>query len=334
MTIYKQDKEGNWQTLEIEESELLKYQNLGWTDKEPATFGIGSGDDDGEKEGFNVVLSQAEFDAQTPYGYPSLIKTGVDDEGNPILVDSTVYLSGLNQNGAWYYPGDEDVVLDSLGVDDLKTLQTRLEKVGWLSKADYAFEFGTPGQKTRSALVKAMTASNYSTGIGYDNAINLNLLNPTKPAYEPKAYQPSSKSLRLQKVDAIGRAAGINFSNKERNYYEKILQSLEEREFYTDEDITRIGIEGPKVKEVTTAGKPIVEFDKEEGMVNIVGKEAGTTKTVTEETPALFDAEAELAERVRGDFAGVLGRQQDVGVARMNAGNIAQSVMRLKGLGG
>ena len=53
-----------------------------------------------------------------------------------------------------------------------------------------------------------------------------------------------------------------------------------------------------------------------------------------EKTPALFDAEAELAERVRGDFAGVLGRQQDVGVARMNAGNIAQSVMRLKGLGG
>tara|TARA_R100000742_G_C4275620_1_gene96206 strand:- start:790 stop:1794 length:1005 start_codon:yes stop_codon:yes gene_type:complete len=334
MTIYIQDDEGNWKSLEIKETELLKYQNLGWTADKPATLGLGSDDDDDGKKGADIVLSEQDYsDAQTPYGYPSLIKTGVDDEGNPILVDSTVYLNGLNQNGAWYYPGDEDVVLDSLGVDDLETLQTRLEKVGWLSKADYAFEFGTPGQKTRSALVKAMTASNYSTGIGYDNAINLNLLNPTQPAYEPKAYQPSSKSLRLQKVDAIGKAAGINFSNKERNYYEKILQNLEEKEFYTDEDITRIGIEGPKVEEVTTAGKPIVEFDKE-GMVNIVGREAGTTKTVTEETPALFDAEAELAERVRGDFAGVLGRQQDVGVARMNAGNIAQSVMRLKGLGG
>lgn len=329
ITIYKKDKEGKWQTLEIEESELLKYKNLKWTDKEPATLGLGSGDDDddGKKTGDDIVLSQAKFDAQTPYGYPSLIKTGVDDEGNPTLVDSTVYLSGLNQNGAWYYPGDEDVVLDSLGVDDLETLQTRLEKVGWLSKADYAFEFGTPGQKTRSALVKAMTASNYSTGIGYDNAINLNLLNPTQPAYEPKAYQSSNRSLRLQKVDAIGRAAGINFSNKERNYYEKILQSLEEREFYTDEDITRIGIEGPKVTKTETRKPGVDPFS--EKPTEIVEEEISI-----EETPALFDAEAELAETIKGDFAGVLGRQQDVGVARMNAGNIAQSVMRLKGLGG
>lgn len=63
-----------------------------------------------KKAGTDIVLSQAEFDAQTPYGYPSLIKSGIDDEGNPILVDATVYLNGLNPNGAWYFPGDEDVV--------------------------------------------------------------------------------------------------------------------------------------------------------------------------------------------------------------------------------
>ncbi len=47
--IYKQDKEGNWQTLEIKETELLKYQNLGWTADKPATLGLGSGDDDEKK---------------------------------------------------------------------------------------------------------------------------------------------------------------------------------------------------------------------------------------------------------------------------------------------
>ena len=54
--IYKQDKEGNWQTLEIKETELLKYQNLGWTADKPATLGLGSGDDDEKKSWYRYCI--------------------------------------------------------------------------------------------------------------------------------------------------------------------------------------------------------------------------------------------------------------------------------------
>ena len=58
------------------------------------------------------------------------------------------------------------------------------------------------------------------------------------------------------------------------------------------------------------------------------------TEEIIEPIPEEVDAVARLQERISGDFAGVVGRQEDAGRARRNAGNIGQSIMRLKALGG
>ena len=58
------------------------------------------------------------------------------------------------------------------------------------------------------------------------------------------------------------------------------------------------------------------------------------TEEIIEPIPEEVDAVARLQERISGDFEGVLARQQDVGRARNNVGNISQSIMRLKSLGG
>jgi hypothetical protein len=179
-----------------------------------------------------------------------------------------------------------------------------------------------------------MTASNYATGVGYDTAIDLELLNPGEEIYVPNRYRESDKATRLQTVDAIFNSIGIKPTTRERNYYEVLLKDLEEKEFYTDENIARIGVEGPKVTTTTTPGKVITEVDEQEGLINIVGREPGTSTTTVEPIPGEFDAISRLQETVRGDYEGVLSRQQDVGRARNNIGNIAQSVMRLKALGG
>ena len=76
------------------------------------------------------------------------------------------------------------------------------------------------------------------------------------------------------------------------------------------------------------------EMDEEEGMINIVGREPGTTTTTVEPIPGQFDAQSRLIERVKTDFAGYLARQDDVAKLKTNVANISNSVMRLKGLGG
>ena len=69
-------------------------------------------------------------------------------------------------------------------------------------------------------------------------------------------------------------------------------------------------------------------------MINIVGREPGEVTRTVEPIPGEFDALSRLQETIRGDYEGVLSRQEDVSRARNNIGNIAQSVMRLKALGG
>jgi hypothetical protein len=246
----------------------------------------------------------------------------------------SVYLNGLNPSGNWYYPGDEDVVLDKLSTQDIKTLQDRLVRTQWFSTEDYSQEYGRPGRETRNALIKAMTASNFATGVGYETSIDLELLNPGEDIYVPNRYRESDKATRLQTVDAIFSSIGRKPTTRERNYYEVLLKDLEQKEFYTDEDITRIGVEGPKVTTTTTPGKLITEVDEEEGMINIVGREPGEVTRTVEPIPGEFDALSRLQETIRGDYEGVLSRQENVGRAINNIGNIAQSVMRLKALGG
>ena len=131
----------------------------------------------------------------------------------------------------------------------------------------------------------------------------------------------------MQKVDAIFNALGLTASNKERNYYEKILESLEEQEFRVDETVARMAVEGPQVT-VTEKRTPSVEEGTEKPMQK-VSKEVSV-----EQIPDTVDAISELQEKIKTDFAGVMSRQQDVGRARLNVGNIGQSIMRLKALGG
>ena len=88
-----------------------------------------------------------------------------------------------------------------------------------------------------------------------------------------------------------------------------------------------MAVEGPEVTvtETRRAGvEPLTERP-----IEIVEREE-TVEPIPEEV----DAIARLQERIRGDFEGVLARQQDVARARNNVGNIAQSIMRLKALGG
>ena len=319
ITIYKVTENGELLTLQINKSELQNYINLGWSEEKPADI-AGAVEKTGPK--IEVDFGGAEDTTPSPFGYPSLVPDG---QGG--FIDVNVYLNGLNNNGQWYYPGDEDRVLDSLSVQEIRTLQDRLVRTQWLSTEDYSREYGRPSASTRSALIKAMTASNYATGVGYDTAIDIELLNPFEEIYVPKAYRESDKATRLQTVDAIFSSIGRTPTRKERNYYEVLLKDLEQKEFYSDEAIARMAVEGPEitVTETTKAGvDPVTERP-----IQIVEREE-TVEPIPEEV----DSVARLQERIKGDFEGVLARQEDVARARNNVGNIAQSIMRLKALGG
>lgn len=326
ITIYFVEADGRVLEKVIEKSQLLSYKNLGWSEEKPVDY-AGAVEKTGPK--IEVDFGGAEDTTPSPFGYPSLVPDG---QGG--FIDVNVYLNGLNNKGQWYYPGDEDRVLDSLSVQEIRTLQDRLVRTQWLSTEDYSREYGRPSASTRSALIKAMTASNYATGVGYDTAIDIELLNPFEEIYVPKAYRESDKATRLQTVDAIFSSIGRTPTRKERNYYEVLLKELEQKEFYSDEAIARMAVEGPEVTRTTTPGKVITELDEEQGLIKIVGREPGTTKTTVEPIPEEVDAVARLQERIKGDFEGVLARQEDVAMARNNVGNIAQSIMRLKALGG
>ena len=211
--------------------------------------------------------------------------------------------------------------------NEIRTLQDRLVRTQWFDMEAYSQEYGRPGRETRNALIKAMTASNFSTGVGYDTAIDLELLNPGEEIYIPNQYRESDKATRLQTVDAIFNSIGKKATKKERNYYELVLKELEQKQFYSDEAIARMSVEGPEVtvKETRRASvEPLTERP-----IEIV-----ETEEIIEPIPEEVDAVARLQERISGDFAGVVGRQEDAGRARRNAGNIGQSIMRLKALGG
>lgn len=319
ITVYTIE-DGQVISKRIPKSQLENYLNLGWTDKKPvdvpgAIGGLAPGRVD-------IDFGDTSEARPSPFGYPALISNG---QGG--FQDVSVYLNGLNSDGNWYYPGDEDVVLDKLTTSEIRTLQDRLVRTQWFSMENYSQEYGRPGRETRNALIKAMTASNYATGVGYDTAIDLELLNPGQEVYVPKAYRESDKASRLQTVDAIFRSIGKTPTRKERNYYEVLLKDLEQKEFYSDEAIARMAVEGPEVT-VTETRRPGVE-PLTERPIEIVERE----ETI-EPMPEEVDAIARLQERIRGDFEGLLARQEDVARARNNAGNIAQSIMRLKALGG
>ncbi len=326
ITVYKVNEDGTILTLQIEKSELQNYINLGWSEDEPVSLiDVATGS---EKKGADIPFSSTTTTTPSPFGYSALVSDGAGG-----FMDASVYLNGINPNGNWYYPSDEDRVLDKLSTQDIKTLQDRLVRTQWFSTEDYSQEYGRPARETRNALIKAMTASNFAVGVGYDTAIDLELLNPGQDIYVPNRYRESDKATRLQTVDAIFSSIGRKPTTRERNYYEVLLKDLEQKEFYTDEDISRIGVEGPEVTTTTTPGKVITEVD-EEGMINIVGREPGEVTRTVEPIPGEFDAISRLQETIRGDYEGVLSRQEDVNKARSNIGNIAQSVMRLKALGG
>ncbi len=257
-----------------------------------------------------------------PYGYAPLVK---NDAGAYVAVE--VYLNALNPTGQWYYQGDEDSIIDNLSVQQVRTLQDRLIRTSWFSAEDYSKEYGRKGRATRDALKNALYASNFERGVGYETAIDIEILNPGEVQYVPKTYQATDKTSRLKKVDAIFKSLGLQPTNKEKNYYELILKDLEEKEFYNDETVNRISVEGPQVTKTETR-RPGVEplSEKPTEIVEV--------EETVEQIPDDFDALSRLQERVGSDFAGVLERQEDVTRARINTGNIAQSIMRLKGLGG
>jgi hypothetical protein len=319
ITIYKVTENGEILSLQINKSQLQNYINLGWSEEKPPDF-AGAVEETSPKT--EVDFGDGADTTPSPFGYPSLVPDG---QGG--FIDVNVYLNGLNDQGQWYYPGDEDRVLDNLSLQELRTLQDRLVRTQWLSTEDYSQEYGRPSTATRSALIKAMTASNYATGVGYDTAIDIELLNPFEEIYVPKAYRESDKASRLQTVDAIFSSIGRTPTKKERNYYEVLLKDLEQKEFYTDEAIARMAVEGPEVT-VTETRRAGVE-PLSERPIEIVERE----ETV-EPIPEQIDSVARLQEKIKGDFEGVLSRQQDVARARNNVGNIAQSIMRLKALGG
>jgi len=320
ITVYKINEDGTILATQIEKSQLQDYINLGWSEDEPVSLvDVATGS---EKKGADIPYSSTTTTTPSPFGYPALISDGAGG-----FQDVSVYLNGLNPSGNWYYPGDEDVVLDKLSTQDIKTLQDRLVRTQWFSTEDYSQEYGRPGRETRNALIKAMTASNFATGVGYDTSIDLELLNPGQDIYVPNRYRESDKATRLQTVDAIFSSIGRKPTTRERNYYEVLLKDLEQKEFYTDEDIARISVEGPEVT-VTETRKPSVDPFSERPIETVERKET------VEPIPGEFDALSRLQETIRGDYEGVLSRQEDVSRARNNIGNIAQSVMRLKALGG
>ena len=319
ITVYKVTENGEILELPINKSDLQNYINLGWSEEKPVDF-AGAIEDTDEKD--SIDFSDGTDTTPSPFGYPSLVPDG---QGG--FIDVNTYLNGINADGQWYYPGDEDRVLDGMSPQDIRTLQDRLVRTQWLSTEDYSQEYGRPSTATRSALIKAMTASNYATGVGYDTAIDIELLNPFEEIYVPKTYRESDKASRLQIVDAIFDSIGRTPTKKERNYYEVLLKDLEQKEFYTDEAIARMEVEGPEVT-VTETRRAGVEPLTEKPM-EIVEEEI-TVEPIPEEV----DSVARLQETIKGDFEGVLARQQDVARARNNAGSIAQSIMRLKALGG
>jgi len=327
ITVYKIEDDGSVLKTTIEKGQLENYKNLGWSETPPLDI-TGAIEDEG-KAGQDVILGGAvNYTSTSPFGYPSLINTGQKNEdGTPKFQDVNVYLQGLNPQGNWYYPGDEDVMLDKLSSNEIKTLQDRLVRTQWFDMEAYSQEYGRPGRETRNALIKAMTASNFSTGVGYDTAIDLELLNPGEEIYIPKQYRESDKATRLQTVDAIFNSIGKKATKKERNYYELVLKELEQKEFYSDEAVARMSVEGPEVTTIETRKKTVEPLSERP-------IETVETEQIIEPIPEEVDAVSRLQERIAGDFEGVLARQQDVGRARNNVGNISQSIMRLKSLGG
>lgn len=319
ITVYIVEEDGTIVSKVIEKSQLLSYKNLGWTEEKPVDFAGAIADTDRKVD---IPFGGGVDTIPSPFGYGSLTPDG---QGG--FVDTNVFLNGVNPNGNWYYPGDEDRVLDGMSVQDIRTLQDRLVRTQWLSTEDYSREYGRPSASTRSALIKAMTASNYISGAGYDTAIDIELLNPFEEIYVPKAYRESDKASRLQTVDAIFSSIGRTPTKKERNYYEVLLKDLEQKEFYSDEAIARMAVEGPEVTVTETRRASIEPLT--ERPIEIV-----ETEETVEPIPGEVDAVARLQETIKGDFAGVLARQEDMAKARNNIGSIGQSIMRLKALGG
>jgi len=320
ITIYIVEEDGTVTSKPIKESQLQNYLNLGWTTEKPVDFAGAVDETDSREE---VDFSDGTDTTPYPFGYGPLVRAA-----DGTLVDSSVYVYGINPNGNWYYPGDEIGVLANMSPQEIRTLQDRLVRVPrWLSTENYSIEYGRNGPATRNALIKAMTASNFIAGAGYETAIDIELLNPFEEIYVPKTYRESDKASRLQIVDAIFDSIGRTPTKKERNYYEVLLKDLEQKEFYNDEAIARMEVEGPEVTvtETRRAGvEPLTERPME------IVEEEITVEPIPEEV----DSVARLQETIKGDFEGVLARQQDVARARNNAGSIAQSIMRLKALGG
>ena len=159
ITIYKIKEDGSVVDIQIEKSKLQTYLNDGWQEEEPVDI-TGAIEEEG-KAGQDIVLGGGiNYTSTSPFGYPSLINTGQKNEdGTPKFQDVNVYLQGLNPQGNWYYPGDEDIVLDKLIQTPklLTTLQDRLVRTQWLSMENYTQEYGKAGRETRNALIKAMT---------------------------------------------------------------------------------------------------------------------------------------------------------------------------------
>jgi len=330
ITIYKVTENGELLTLQINKSQLLSYKNLGWSEEKPPDI-LEAVEQTGPKT--DIDFGDGTDTTPSPFGYPSLIATGqIGSNGKPVFIDVNVYLNGINSEGQWYYPGDEDRVLDEMllgknAIQDIKTLQDRLVRTQWLSTEDYSQEYGRPSTATRSALIKAMTASNYASGVGYDTAIDIELLNPFEEIYVPKQYRESDKATRLQTVRAIFNSLGMEPTKKEENYYQLLLKEIEEKKFYSDEAIARMSVEGPEVTTIETRKKSVEPLSERP-------IETVETEQIIEPIPEEVDAVSRLQERISGDFEGVLARQEDVGRARNNVGNISQSIMRLKSLGG
>jgi len=321
ITIYRKLPDGTYETTTATQDEFNKlYSKAGWVDVKPTDY-LGKTAEAGKAA--QKTISEEEQDAIAPIGYTAIVpyKGGF----LPISEYLNKFFPETAEN--FYYPGAEDTILDGLKVNQIKTLQDRLVKTPWLNTEDYSVEYGRPGNKTRTALYNALRESNFLGGIGYDAAIDIQLQNPFTPVYEPKIYKPSPKVTRLQKVDAIFNSLGLTASNKERNFYEKILESLEEKEFRVDETVARMAVEGPKIT-VTEKRTPSVEPGTEKPIQKV------TKQVSVEPMPEAVDAVSSLQEQIKTDFAGVIQRQENVGISRMNVGNIAQSIMRLKALGG
>ena len=321
ITVYKVDENGQILSIQIEKNQLTQYENLGWTTTKPVDV-LGAIEGDGKK-GQDIEFSGPTTPATpSPYGYPALVP-----DGRGGFIDASVYLNGINENGNWYYPGSEDVILDSLTETEIKNLQDRLVRTQWFTTESYGQEYGRPGRETRNALIKAMTASNFEAGVGYDYAIDLELLNPGQEIFVPRTYRASDRATRLQTVDAIFKSLGIEPTDKRRNKYSLLLENLEKEEFATDETIRRMEVQGPEVtKTVTTKAGIDPDTEKPKTITEV--------KETVEPIPGQFDAQARLIEKVKTDFAGYLERQDDVAKLKTNVANISNSVMRLKGLGG